>query len=208
MVKRSNHYEVAFEAYLRDHGIAYVAVNEARRTVVAQAGGLKHGEAGGVQHGEAGGVQHGAVTAKTAQAAAGQELTTLKSLDFIVSPSSGASRLLVDVKGRRFPSGVANPQYWRNWTTNDEIRSLAHWEELFGAGFTATLVFAFHVTGDRSPLPENDLYQHAGELYGFVAVRLADYISFARPLSSRWDTVTMPRAMFRSYGCSFSSLVS
>jgi hypothetical protein len=67
MANRDNHYEAAFEAYLRSRGVPYVAVDEARRTLL-----------GG---------------------------TSIKSLDFIVSPV-GAQSLLVDVKGRRFPSGV------------------------------------------------------------------------------------------------------
>ncbi len=192
MVKRSNHYEAAFEAYLRDHGIPYVAVDEARRTVILPDTPSHDTARGGST----------AQTQVTAPAAA----TTLKSLDFIVSPP-GAMRLLVDVKGRRFPSGQRNPQYWRNWTTNDEVRSLAHWEDIFGDGFLAVLVFAYHVTGGLAPLPEEELFQHGGELYGFVAVRLSDYISFARPLSARWDTVTMPRAQFRAYGSGFSSFM-
>jgi len=178
MVKRSNHYEAAFEAYLRDRGIPYVAVDEARRTVLQPASNTP-----------------------------GDSEITLKSLDFIVSPAQGPLRWLIDVKGRRFPSGRRNPQYWRNWTTNDEIRSLAHWEELFGGGFAAALVFAFHVTGRQAPLPAEELFDYSGELYGFVAVRLSDYISWARPLSARWDTITMPRSQFRTYGRAFSSLV-
>ena len=34
-------------------------------------------------------------------------------------------------------------------------------------------------------------------LYGFVAVRLADYAEHARPISPSWDTVAMPTAEFR-----------
>jgi glutamyl-tRNA synthetase len=32
---------------------------------------------------------------------------------------------LVDVKGRRFPSGDEQKQYWKNWSTRDDLRSLA-----------------------------------------------------------------------------------
>ena len=65
-MNRDNHYEAAFEEYLRARQVPYVAVDEARRTLAGDA--------------------------------------SLKSLDFIVSSSSGRS-WLVDVKGRRFPSG-------------------------------------------------------------------------------------------------------
>ena len=76
MTKRDNHYEAAFEAYLRARQTPYVAVDETRRSLAGQ--------------------------------------RSLKNLDFIVSPpvASAAGReesagrsWLVDVKGRRFPSG-------------------------------------------------------------------------------------------------------
>ena len=71
MAKRDNHYEAAFEAYLQARQIAYVAVDEARRSRIAAG--------------------------------------SLKNVDFLVSPADGLT-LLVDVKGRRFPSGVS--LYW------------------------------------------------------------------------------------------------
>ena len=77
---------------------------------------------------------------------------SLKSLDFIVSPPGGPS-WLVDVKGRRFPSGDEHHQYWKNWSTRDDLRSLAAWQRHFGDGFCPLLVFAYHLVGSRSPLP-------------------------------------------------------
>lgn len=72
MANRDNHYEAAFEEFLRQRQIPYVAVDESKRTLMAE--------------------------------------SSLKSLDFIVSiPERGS--LLVDVKGRHFPSGEQK-QYW------------------------------------------------------------------------------------------------
>ncbi len=65
MANRDNHYEAAFEAWLQSRAIAYVAVDEAKRSRWAD--------------------------------------LSLKSLDFIVSLPG--VQLLIDVKGRRFPSG-------------------------------------------------------------------------------------------------------
>ena len=87
MANRDNHYEAAFEEYLRSRGVPYVAVDEARRSLMAD------GE-------------------------------SIKSLDFIVAAQGGAA-WLVDVKGRRFPSGDEQKQYWKNWSTRDDLRSLA-----------------------------------------------------------------------------------
>jgi hypothetical protein len=156
MAKRDNHYEAAFEAYLRWLAIPYVAVNETRR---ALAGDL-----------------------------------TLKSLDFLVSPRAAGS-WLVDVKGRRFPTGKS--QYWRNWCTREELTSLSQWETLFAPRATGLLVFAYNVVGDRAPLAPEELFVYRDSLYGFVGIRLDHYSSWARQLSARWDTVTVPTAKFR-----------
>jgi hypothetical protein len=124
---------------------------------------------------------------------------TLKSLDFIVSPPSAPStptQWLIDVKGRQFPT--AGRQFWRNWSTRDELESLAGWEELFGTHSTALLVFAYNVVGEQAPLPADELFVHRQRLYGFVGVRLDHYASFARQLSARWNTVTVPVAEFRA----------
>jgi hypothetical protein len=159
VANRDNHYEAAFEEYLRDRRLPYVAVDEGRRALAADG--------------------------------------SLKSLDYIVSPGGGRS-WLVDVKGRRFPSGDERKSYWKNWSTRDDLRSLALWQEHFGPGFEPLLVFAYHLVADRSPLPLKRLYEFRGETYAFVGIRLVDYAAEARLLSPRWDTVFMPTAGFRS----------
>jgi hypothetical protein len=158
-MNRDNHYEAAFEEYLRARQVPYVAVDEARRTLAADA--------------------------------------SLKSLDFIVSSSSGNS-WLVDVKGRRFPSGEQK-QYWKNWSTRDDLTSLSRWEKLFGERFAALFVFAYNIHGDRAPLAREQLFEYQGALYGFVAIRLEYYATYARQISPRWDTVAMPVEQFRRF---------
>ncbi len=74
MANRDNHYEAAFEQFLRSRGVPYVAVDEAKRSLLSDGG-------------------------------------SIKSLDFIVS-APGPTTWLVDVKGRRFPSGDVQKQYW------------------------------------------------------------------------------------------------
>ena len=158
MANRDNHYEAAFEEYLRRERLPYIAVDEARRSLVPDG--------------------------------------SLKSLDFIVSPP-GEESWLIDVKGRRFPSGDEHQQYWKNWSTRDDLRSLAAWQRHFGGGFCPLLVFAYHLVGSRSPLPREQLFEFRGEYYGFVAIRLTDFVPHARPLSDSWDTVAMPVGQFR-----------
>jgi hypothetical protein len=158
MAKRDNHYEAAFEAFLRCRQIPYVAVDEKKRALLGDA--------------------------------------SLKSLDFIVSTPLGTS-WLVDVKGRRFPTGEQK-QYWKNWSTRDDVRSLTAWERLFGRSFSGLFVFAYEVVGDRAPVSPDQLFEFGGRLYGFVGVRLADYAAQAHAISSAWDTLAMPTNRFRA----------
>jgi hypothetical protein len=167
VAKRDNHYEAAFEALLRRRQIAYVAVDEARRSLLADG--------------------------------------SLKSLDFIVTARSGWT-WLVDVKGRRFPSGHRR-HYWKNWSTSEDVESLAQWEGLFGERFGGLLVFAYNVVGRRAPLPRDQLFEFRGALYGFVAIRRQDYVGLARPISRRWNTLAMPRARFRQLAAPFEAFV-
>ncbi|MEN6450188.1 MAG: HYExAFE family protein [Thermoguttaceae bacterium] len=177
MANRDNHYEAAFEGFLRNRGVPYVAVDEAKRSLMSNG-------------------------------------ASIKSLDFIVSGGvdvsapiveDGHSSLsrsvtwLVDVKGRRFPSGDVQKQYWKNWSTRDDLRSLAQWEELFGASFRGLFVFAYDVLGNRSPLQAEELFEYRGSVYGFVAVTLGDYAGHAHPISPRWDTWAMSAADFRRF---------
>jgi hypothetical protein len=169
MAKRDNHYDVAFEAYLRSQAIPYVAVDEARRSP----GGRDTGDKVSLHS------------------------PTLKSIDFIVSPRETPLSWLVDVKGRQFPSG-RRKQYWRNWTTGDELESLARWETLFGQQFAALLVFAYWVVDDIAPLPPEQLFLFRDRLYGFVGIRLNHYLTFGRPISPKWNTLAVSGSTFRS----------
>ncbi|QDT01292.1 HYExAFE family protein [Adhaeretor mobilis] len=163
-MKRDNHYEAAFEAYLQHRQVAYVAVDEQRRSQVV----------GG----------------------------SLKNADFLVTPSAGAT-LLVDVKGRRFPSGQTSRQYWKNWSTWDDLHSLASWQQRIGTGAVAMFAFAYHLTEERSPVPRQQLFQFRDRWYAFLAVRVADYIQRMKPLSEKWQTVSMPVADFRAAAVPF-----
>ncbi len=136
MAKRDNHYEAAFEEYLRQRQVPYIAVDETKRALLGDA--------------------------------------SLKSLDFIVSPAAGPA-WLIDVKGRRFPSGDQQKQYWKNWSTGDDVRSLTAWQRLFGPKAQGLFVFAYEVVADRAPLPLDQLFPYRNRLYGFLGVRSHDY---------------------------------
>jgi len=158
---RGNHYEAAFEAYLRDARLPYVAVDETRRTVVDD--------------------------------------EPIKSLDFIVHGGSEA-KLLIDVKGRKFPGGKEDkPSFvWQNWSTEGDVDGLERWQARFGTGYCGLLVFVY----DLQPIVElprgtPDIWHWRGHRYLMRAISVSAYREAMRPRSRKWGTVYLPTSAFR-----------
>ncbi len=166
MSKRSNHYEAAFEEFLRSRRAPYVAVDESRRALLPF---------------------------DVPQDAVG----SLKSLDFVVSSSLGCT-WLIDVKGRNFPSGKQR-RLWKNWSTRDDLTSLARWQNLFGGRFQSLFVFAYNVLGEESPLAVDRLFAFRDGRYAFLGVRLEHFLAHAKLISPKWETLAMPSAQFRQW---------
>jgi len=159
-MKRDNHYEAAFERYLRDRGAAVVPVVESRRSYLDE--------------------------------------TEVKSPDFIVAGLS--RRLVVDVKGRQFPSlSAGKPRLtWQNWSTAGDVDGLARWSGRLGDGFQGILAFVYHVLPSVE-LPEGtpDLFRHGSRLYLARGVAVEDYRLHMKARSPRWSTVDLAAADFR-----------
>ncbi len=161
-MNRSNHYELAFEAYLRDRRLCYIAVSESRRSLF--------------------------------------DAESVKSLDFIVY-GSGDARLLVDVKGRRFPGMCrGKPRWtWETWTMSDDAAGLERWTDRFGQGFVGLLVFMYDLGPEvELPVDVEDLWEFRDRRYLLRAVDIRDYRRHLRVRSPRWGTVHLPREIFQS----------
>jgi hypothetical protein len=125
--------------------------------------------------------------------------TPVKSLDFIVYSEEGA-RLLVDVKGRRYPSGPegGRRRVWECWSTLDDISGLERWSEVSGESYRALLVFSYHVLPDEQLAPDvTDLWRWRGRRYLIRAVPADEYRQNMRVRSPKWGTVYLPGAVFR-----------
>ena len=159
MANRRVRYEAAFEDFLRTRGVPYVAVDEAKKALFADA--------------------------------------ALKSFDFVVYSADGPN-LLVDVKGRKFPT-VSGKQrrYWENWVERGDLHDLARWQEVFGRDFQAMLVFAYRLGDPGEADKFTDVHLFRQEFYAFVAVPADAYARHARLRSPAWQTVTMPARLFR-----------
>ncbi len=122
---------------------------------------------------------------------------SLKSMDFIVY-SRRQWNLIVDVKGRRFPSGSDDHVHkWENWATADDIESLLRWQTVFGAGFRSLLVFAY-CAGDARALCElGTCFQFRERHYAFFGVWADEYRDEMRQRSPSWQTVSLPSRVYR-----------
>ncbi|MEZ6064873.1 MAG: HYExAFE family protein [Planctomycetaceae bacterium] len=170
MAIRSNHYDAAFEAWLRAQRLPYVAVDESRRALLADA--------------------------------------SLKSFDFVVY-AAGGENLLVDVKGRRFPTaGRPGGHRWENWATRDDLDSLLRWQTVFGAGFRSVLLFTYDVQGGQWPHADAEaLWRFRDREYAFYAVWADEFAAEMTTRSRSWDTVTLPAAAYRRLRCPLSDLL-
>jgi hypothetical protein len=156
---RGNHYDAAFEEYLRDRRTPYVAVDEQRRAL------LEH--------------------------------SSIKSMDFIVY-SRQSRNLLVDVKGRRFPSGGAETGHkWENWATAEDLPALLQWQSVFGPDFRALLVFAYHVTNPAARDEFEQVFAFRQRTYAFYGIWADQYRDVMQTRSASWQTVSIPSRQFR-----------
>lgn len=158
MANRRNHYEAAFEAYIRSLSVPCVAVDEAKRAISGTEG--------------------------------------VKNPDFLLYPRLGPN-LVVEVKGKH-GKNARGRRPWENWVTTDDLDGLARWQEMFGPGFRALLVFAYAEPPPAFPLPPGEgAFAFRNRLYRFWAVALDDYVNHLRSRGPAWKAVAMARAEFR-----------
>jgi hypothetical protein len=141
---------------LRERGVPYVAVDEAKRALFANA--------------------------------------RLKSFDFVVYSKKGPN-LLIDVKGRSRRNRSERAGF-ETWATEHDVNDLMEWEQVFGEGFKAVLMFIYWVD---PPLTENPgVFHHRDKWYLIMGIDLSEYRAHMRRRSAKWETVCLPVREFRS----------
>jgi hypothetical protein len=124
----------------------------------------------------------------------------VKSLDFIVF-GAGGSRLVIDVKGRRFPAGPPERprRVWECWSTREDIDGLLRWAALAGPDYQPLLAFAYQLQPEVAvPGDTDDLWTWRGRRYLLRAVPAEAYRRHMRVRSPKWNTVALPTRVFRS----------
>lgn len=161
-MKSDNHYEAAFDAFLRERGVAVMPIVEVRRSYL--------------------------------------DTSEVKSPDFIVVAPHDA-KLVVDVKGRKFPAiskSGKRRHFWKNWCECEDVLSLARWADRFGGGFRGVLAFVYDLDFSVELPPDTpDLFAFRGHLYLLRGVAVNDYRDHMRTCSPRWKTVHLRTDDFR-----------
>lgn len=182
MGRRQIHYERAFTAMLKERGVPYVAVDEARRAILPSLQPLK--------------VKSQAPLKTLRQG----ELKTLKAFDYVLY---GTPNLLVELKGRRLAAGSKRLE---NWVTDDDVDSLRRWRALFSRGgpnYTACFVFVYECDHEppqtHNPLfPEDggDCWIYKDRWYALRTVDVEAYAAHMKVRSARWRTVNLAKEDF------------
>lgn len=181
MVASRQHYERAFEAWLRRSRLPYVLVDDAERAVLPKGARAELIDSQGRPR-------------------------RLKSFDAVVyGPQRHA---LVEVKGRRVDLRQGGSGRRENWVTLDDINSLTTWERLFDEPFEAVLVFMYWLDGPVVMAGEHCLHRFEGRTYTHRAVRLTDYTAEMRTRSPKWGTVNLPTGVFERLGLPIGDVLS
>lgn len=173
MAQRRHHYERAFENYLRARRIPYIAVDEAKKTLLPD----------------------GASPRLISDA--NDPGIALKSFDFVIYGER--LNLLVDVKGRRVPRNMTTPNArgrLESWVTQDDVDSMQRWERLFGEGFEGAFLFIYWCDGQPPDALFQEIFEDRGRWYAIRVIRSTSYIEHMRVRSPRWRTVHLGASDF------------
>ncbi len=175
MAQRRHHYERAFEHYLRETRVPYVAVDEARKALLPA----------------------GAELSVTPGAGSPQ---ALKSFDFVVY--GDATNLLIEIKGRKIPqranrTGVQGPSgRLECWVNRDDVESLGVWERLFGPGFEAVFVFIYWCDAQPPDGLFQEVFGYQDRWYALRSITRSAYVGAMKTRSPKWGTVDLPAEAF------------
>ncbi len=175
MAQRRFHYEQAFEHYLRANRVPYLAVDEARKTLLPP--DRADGEAGALKSFDfvVYGPEHNA-------------LVDIKGRMY------GTKRARSPESTRRLES----------WVTRDDVDSLDRWRELFGEAFHALFVFVYCLRQQPPDALFERVFAFGGRWYVLREVDLADYRAHMVVRSQRWGTVHVPGDAFARIARPFS----
>lgn len=177
MAQRRFHYEQAFEHYLRANRVPYVAVDEAKKSLLPA--GEPHRSLKSFDF-----VVYGRER---------NLLIDVKGRMYGSEARDGGTK--PTITRRRFES----------WVTKDDVESLTRWQQLFGDGFIATFVFLYCLRQQPPDALFEQVFHFNGRWYALREVTLDDYRQAMKLRSSKWETVHVPADRFERISRPFSA---
>jgi hypothetical protein len=162
-----NHYELAFENWLIDNHIQYIAVDEQKRAAFGRCK-IKSFDF----------LLYPPNRRKASPSGKQTIIAEVKGRAF---------------KGTTF----AKLTGFECWVTAEDIDGLTKWQEVFGQGHTAVFIFAYKIENIDVDFDGRDVYDFDAGRYVFFSVKLDDYRRFMKRRSPKWQTVTLPANKFR-----------
>ena len=170
MAQRRFHYEQAFEHYLRAGRLPYIAVDEARKSLIQPNQTRKDGTLKSFDF-----VVYGPRE---------NQLVDVK----------GRKCRIPTGRSARSGSTIGRLE---SWVTQDDIDSLTEWESLFGSGFRAYFVFLYWCEAQPPDALFQEIFSFKDRWYAPRAVALSDYVKYMRRRSEKWKTVSIPTSAFK-----------
>lgn len=177
MAQRRFHYEQAFEHYLRANRVPYVAVDEAKKTLMPQT----------AEHPDESSIKSFDFVVYTPE----QQRNLLVD---VKGRMFGSSASASSISNRRLES----------WVTRDDVSGLDRWQGLFGSNFQATFVFAYCLRQQPPDALFEELFSYGNRWYALREVSLSEYRRAMVTRSVRWGTVHVPREQFNRISRPFS----
>ena len=170
MARRYLHHDAAVEHFLRERRVPYVAVDEARRTLLPMREGIAP------------------PTVKSFDF-----LVTLPGMGLLVEVKGRTWKA-----GRTSGAGLtARPGgALESWATLDDVEGLRTWQRLMGGGFRSALVFVYLCDREPPDTVFDEAFEFRARWYGLRAVLIDEYAARMRPRSERWRTVDVSAAAF------------
>jgi len=178
-----NHYERAFENWLVDNRIQYIAIDDQKRAAFGRSK-IKSFDFLLYPHNQ-------------------------QSSSHPATARSAVTRAIIaEVKGRLFKgTGFAKLAGFECWVTAEDIDGLTKWQGVFGPGHKAVFVFAYKIENIDVDFDGREVYDFDANRYVFFAVKLDDYREFMKRRSPKWQTVTLPADKFRQCAVQMQALL-
>ena len=177
-----NHYERAFENWLIDNSLQYIAVDEHKRAAFGRS-----------------------------KIKSFDFLLYPRNQQIIIAEVKGrkfkGTSFARRHDSRRETRGQARLAGFECWVTTEDVDGLVCWQQVFGPGHIAVFIFAYRIENIDVDFDGREVFDFDENKYIFFCVKLDDYRLFMKCRSPKWQSVTLPADKFRQCAIQISQFL-